>query len=167
MPLELSLQGLEAESYRGSVQMKENDDWVTPSAQRSRNMAAVKRADTQPEVRLRSALHVAGFRFRRDYAMRIDGRLIRPDIAFTRRRVAIFIDGCFWHSCPLHGTTPATNVAFWTAKLLANSARDRRQSEMLTDHGWLVIRIWEHEPIEVAVELVASAMKSHDEQQKM
>jgi DNA mismatch endonuclease (patch repair protein) len=152
-------------SYRGDVQPEEHLNWVTPSAQRSRNMAAVKRANTRPEVRLRSALHAAGFRFRKDLAVRIDGRLIRPDVAFTRRRVAVFIDGCFWHSCPTHGEIPATNIAFWTAKLKANASRDRRQTELLTAAGWLVIRIWEHEPLEAAVAIVASALKSRCEQQ--
>lgn len=133
-------------------------DWVTPSESRSRNMAAVKRSNTQPEVRLRSALHAAGYRFRKDLAIRIDGRLVRPDIAFTRPRVAVFVDGCFWHCCPLHGETPATNATFWSAKLQANAARDRVQDQLLTGAGWLVVRLWEHESLAARVAAVRSAL---------
>ena len=135
-------------------------DWVTPSESRSRNMAAVKRSNTQPEVRLRSALHTAGYRFRKDLAIRIDGRLIRPDIAFTRPRVAVFIDGCFWHRCPLHGQIPATNATFWSAKLEANAGRDRMQDRLLTEADWLVVRLWEHESLEAGVAAVRSAIAS-------
>jgi DNA mismatch endonuclease (patch repair protein) len=100
--------------------------YVAPSALRSRNMAAVKRSNTKPEIALRHALHAAGFRYRKDYPLRLGRKLVRPDIAFTRSRVAVFVDGCFWHSCPRHGEVPATNVGFWAAKLEANADRDRR-----------------------------------------
>ncbi len=135
-------------------------DWVAPSAERSRNMAAVKRTNTQPEVQLRSALHAAGYRFRKDLPIRLGGRLIRPDIAFTGPRVAVFIDGCFWHSCPTHGEIPATNTTFWKEKLVANAARDRQQTKLLSDAGWLVVRIWEHEPLASAMGLITSAVMS-------
>lgn len=129
-----------------------------PSHTRSRNMAAVKRADTKPEVALRSALQLAGFRFRKDLPLRISGSLIRPDIAFTKLRVAVFIDGCFWHMCPEHSTMPATNAAFWKAKLEGNAARDAKQSRLLRDAGWVVVRIWEHESVDKAVEMVRRAV---------
>jgi DNA mismatch endonuclease (patch repair protein) len=141
------------------------DEWIVPSAARSRNMAAVKRTNTRPEVRLRSALHAAGYRYRKDFAIRVDGRLIRPDVAFTRWRVAVFLDGCFWHCCPVHGEVPATNTGLWAAKLEANAARDRQQTQLLTDAGWLVIRIWEHEPLETAVSIVQGAVASRRRQQ--
>jgi DNA mismatch endonuclease (patch repair protein) len=133
---------------------------VPPSAARSKNMAAVKRTNTAPEIQLRRALHAAGLRYRVDYPIRLDGRLLRPDIAFTRSRVAVFIDGCFWHSCPRHGQIPATNTEFWTAKLKANTERDRRQNQLLTDAGWLVVRLWEHELVGVGLTAVMAAVAS-------
>lgn len=131
-----------------------------PSPTRSQNMAAVKRANTRPELDLRRALHAKGLRFRKDYPIRLRGRMIRPDIAFTRYRLAIFVDGCFWHSCPEHGQVPATNVEFWTAKLKGNFERDRAQDLMLESADWLVVRIWEHEQLAAAVESVENALKT-------
>jgi DNA mismatch endonuclease (patch repair protein) len=121
-------------------------------------MAAVRRSDTRPELDLRRALHAAGYRYRKDYAIRVDGRLIRPDIVFTRKRVAIFVDGCFWHGCPLHGETPASNVTFWNQKLSANVTRDRMQDRLLDAANWTVVRIWEHVPIETALVEVVSVV---------
>lgn len=134
--------------------------YAPPSPVRSRNMAAVKRANTKPEVALRQALHRAGFRFRKDYPIRADSVLVRPDIAFTRRRVAVFVDGCFWHKCPAHGQIPATNTSFWAAKLAANVDRDRRQDQLLAAAGWRVVRIWEHATVEDGVLAVASAFRT-------
>ena len=141
-----------------SVQRGGLPAYVTPSAARSRNMAAVKRSNTKPEIALRHALHAFGLRYRKDYPLRLGRKLIRPDIAFTRSRVAVFIDGCFWHRCPQHGEVPATNVSFWSAKLEANVARDREQDRLLSDAGWLVIRIWEHEPLDAAITAVRAAL---------
>jgi DNA mismatch endonuclease, patch repair protein len=123
-------------------------------------MAAVKRSNTKPEIALRHALHAAGLRYRKDYPLRVGGKLIRPDIAFTRSRLAVFIDGCFWHRCPQHGELPATNVGFWATKLEANAARDREQDRLLCNAGWLVLRIWEHEPLDAAVAAVRLALTS-------
>jgi DNA mismatch endonuclease, patch repair protein len=130
-------------------------------------MAAVKRANTQPEIRLRSALHTAGYRFRKDLPIRIGGRLIRPDIAFTKSRVAVFVDGCFWHSCPTHGEIPVTNAMFWKTKLEANAGRDLQQTRLLSEAGWLVVRIWEHEPLAFAVEIVTAAVRSRQHHETM
>jgi len=133
--------------------------YVPPSQARSRNMAAVKRSDTRPELDLRRALHAEGYRFRKDHAIRIDGRLIRPDIVFTRKRIAIFVDGCFWHGCPLHGETPASNINFWKQKLTANVARDRAQDSLLGTADWTVLRIWEHVPTSDALAEVVSLIE--------
>ncbi|WP_278184808.1 very short patch repair endonuclease [Mycobacterium kubicae] len=130
---------------------------MPPSTARSQNMAAVRRSNTTPELTLRKALHAAGYRFRKDYPIRAGGRLIRPDVAFTRRRVAVFVDGCFWHGCPIHGQIPATNVSFWTTKLDANVERDRLQDRLLAEAGWDVVRVWEHVPIaDVLAEVIAA-----------
>lgn len=138
--------------------MPSSCDWGTPSDARSRNMAAVKRTNTLPEVRLRRAVHSAGHRFRKDFPIRIDGRLIRPDIAFTKLKIAVFVDGCFWHRCPVHGQTPATNLTQWQKKLDANVDRDRAQDKLLGKAGWLVLRIWEHESIVAGVTRVEAAI---------
>ena len=69
---------------------------------------------------------------------------VRPDFVFARQRVAVFVDGCFWHGCRWHGTRPQGNAAFWAKKLAGNQARDRRVNRVLRRHGWRVLRIWEH-----------------------
>lgn len=117
-------------------------------------MAAVRRTDTRPELALRSALHRAGLRFRKDLRIDLADIRVRPDIAFTRARVAVFIDGCFWHSCPEHGGVPRSNREFWTAKLAGNLERDRRQDSALAAAGWTVVRIWEHQSVEDALSAV-------------
>lgn len=109
---------------------------------RSEVMARIRGRDTSPELALRKALHARGARFRVDF--RIPG-VGRVDIAFTRRRLAIFVDGCFWHCCPEHGVRPKTNVAFWRDKLDSNRARDAKQVLVLQSMGWSVIRVWEHD----------------------
>lgn len=70
----------------------------------------------------------------------------------------MFVDGCFWHSCPIHGSMPVSNQQFWRTKLQANVARDREQNELLAESGWTVLRIWEHEPLEDAVAVIAAAV---------
>jgi DNA mismatch endonuclease (patch repair protein) len=125
---------------------------------RSRNMRAVKRADTRQEVGLRSALHRRGWRFRKDLLLRFGPVRVRPDIVFPRRKVAVFVDGCFWHSCPIHGSTPKVNVGYWSPKLQRNVERDHRNNITLEQNGWQSVRIWEHEDIEEAVSRVESAL---------
>lgn len=109
-------------------------------------MQANRRRDTKPELALRSALHRAGLRYRCD--LRIDlpgGKRVRPDVVFTLRRIAVFVDGCFWHSCPEHGRAPSSNTGYWSPKLARNRERDRENSALLRAAGWTVIRLWEHE----------------------
>lgn len=107
-------------------------------------MARVRQQDTLPELLLRSELWGRGFRYRLN--QRVQGT--RPDLVFTSNRLAVFVDGCFWHSCPLHGTYPATNKEFWGAKLQRNSERDIEHNQALLKAGWRVLRIWEHEILE-------------------
>jgi len=109
---------------------------------RSQVMARIKRRDTHPELVVRDLLHRRGHRYRVDYPITGAGRI---DIAFTRWRVAIQIDGCFWHGCPVHCTKPKSNQSFWDAKLEANIKRDQRQAEILKNSGWQLLRFWEHE----------------------
>jgi DNA mismatch endonuclease (patch repair protein) len=125
---------------------------------RSANMRANRRTDTKPELALRRALHKLGYRFRKDYRLDLEGRRVRPDIAFTARRVAVFVDGCFWHACPQHGSKPRANDWYWTPKLARNVERDRAADETLAAAGWQVVRIWEHESLEQAVGAVIAVV---------
>lgn len=121
-------------------------------------MLSNRRRDTAPELQVRRLLHAAGLRYRVDYAP-LGGRR-RADIVFTRRRVAVFIDGCFWHGCPQHATLPKTNSDYWLPKLERNIERDRAIDALLRDAGWTVLRYWEHEsPADVA-QAVATAIRT-------
>jgi DNA mismatch endonuclease (patch repair protein) len=108
-------------------------------------MRATPRRDTRAELAVRSALHRLGLRFRVDRRLLSESRG-RVDVAFTGARVALFIDGCFWHGCPEHGTLPrTTNATFWAEKIAANRCRDSIHSRALRRAGWCVIRVWEHD----------------------
>lgn len=123
-------------------------------------MQANRRRDSAPELALRSALHGAGFRYRCDFRIDLPGGRVRPDIVFTRRRVAVFVDGCFWHCCPEHGSKPSVNQSYWSPKLARNVERDARNTPWLTEAGWTVVRIWEHEDVASAMERVAAALRT-------
>lgn len=132
---------------------------VASSEGRRRNMQANRRRDTRPELALRSALHRAGFRYRCDFRIDLPAGRVRPDVVFTRKRVAVFVDGCFWHCCPEHGSKPSVNQSYWSPKLARNVERDARNTAWLTDAGWTVVRIWEHEDIVSAMEQVTAALR--------
>lgn len=108
-------------------------------------MRGNRRTGTSPELRLRSALHRLGLRFRKDLRIVANGHAVRPDVVFTKARVAVFCDGCFWHGCPEHGTSPRINADYWGPKLARNRERDQRNDAFLRASGWEVIRVWEHE----------------------
>lgn len=120
-------------------------------------MAAIKRRDTGPERAIRSLLHAAGRRYRVDLRLDLPEGRARPDIVFTRARLAVFVDGCFWHCCPTHGRKPGVNAGYWSPKLERNVARDRAADEILSSAGWTVMRIWEHEdPKEAASRIIST-----------
>jgi DNA mismatch endonuclease (patch repair protein) len=124
----------------------------------SERMSSARRRDTKPEVALRRELHARGLRYRVAYP--VPGQRRRTiDIAFTRAKVAVMVDGCFWHGCPEHGTHPRSNSEWWRAKLSANAARDADTNRVLGALGWLVIRVWEHQPAESAADLVEAALQ--------
>lgn len=123
-----------------------------PTAARSRLMGRVRHSGTTPELLLRRALWSAGLRYRLQTKTRLPGS---PDITFPRVKVAIFVDGCFWHGCPLHGTRPKTRSEFWSAKINRNQARDLEVDAKLAAMGWVVVRLWEHEVTTSLVECVA------------
>lgn len=107
--------------------------------------------NTSNEVALRSALHRAGLRFFK-HRRPLPSIRCEVDILFPGARLAVFVDGCFWHSCPQHGSLPKANGVWWQAKLEATRTRDRRNGEALQAAGWTVLRIWEHQPVPEAVE---------------
>lgn len=115
------------------------------SAAARRRMQANRRRDSRPERQLRSALHGRGLRYRVDRPLLAAGRRVRPDLVFIGAKVAVFVDGCFWHGCPEHGTMPKANRAYWREKLAANVARDRKDDDALRGAGWVVHRVWSHE----------------------
>lgn len=115
-------------------------DVLTPE-QRRLNMSRIRGKNTKPEKLLRSALHLRGLRFR-IHRKELPGS---PDIVFPREKVAVFVDGCFWHGCPIHSVKPKTNKKFWLEKIEGNCIRDKRNRVALKKLGWKVIRVWEHE----------------------
>lgn len=127
-------------------------------------MQGNKGSDTRPEIAIRSILHRRGVRYRKDIAP-IPGLRRRADIVFTRQRLAVFIDGCFWHGCPEHYHAPRTNSGYWKAKVEKNRARDIDTNRRLLAEGWAVLRLWEHElPIHgVAVIQAALEQRRADE----
>ena len=113
-------------------------------------MSKLGRRDTLPELAIRSELHRRGLRFRVDRAP-LPGLRSRADIVFGPARVAVYVDGCFWHSCPEHGTRPKANAEWWEQKLKRNQERDAETGRALREQGWEVVRVWEHEnPVEAA-----------------
>ena len=131
--------------------------WASSPAVR-RSMQANKRRDTKPELRIRSALFGLGLRFRVD--RRPDAAISgRADVVFPGRRVAVFVDGCYWHGCPSHYVAPSTNAAYWSAKVDGNRRRDATTSAALAAAGWTVIRIWEHEDPVVAAGAIATVVR--------
>ncbi|BAU83526.1 DNA mismatch endonuclease vsr [Streptomyces laurentii] len=133
--------------------MQEPEPWRPPegswasSAARRRNMQAIRSRDTKPERLLRQLLHAQGLRYRVAAKPLPDLRRT-ADIVFRPAKVAVFIDGCYWHGCPEHYVAPKTNQGYWSGKVAGNIARDRDTDRRLADAGWTVLRFWEHEPPE-------------------
>lgn len=123
-----------------------SESWATSEAV-ARSMRSNRRRDTSPELAVRRLLFARGLRYRVDFAPWPNKRR-RADIVFSRLRVAVFIDGCFWHSCPQHGTQPVANSGYWGPKLARNAVRDLETTMLLREQGWTVIRYWEHENAE-------------------
>jgi DNA mismatch endonuclease (patch repair protein) len=122
-------------------------------------MVATSSGESALERDLRRQLFARGMRFRKHIRVLPDSRC-RPDIVFTRARVAVFVDGCFWHRCPKHLTDPQVNGGWWKTKLDANVARDRAYDAALEEAGWTVIRFWEHEEVVVMADAVERAVRA-------
>ena len=127
------------------------------SARTSTRMSRQARRDTKPELELRRRLHRLGYRYRVNCSLPGMPRR-RADITFTAKRVVVFVDGCFWHGCPQHATSPRNNGAWWAEKLRRNIERDRETDASLRAAGWTVLRIWEHENAELAVRRVVETL---------
>ena len=120
-------------------------------------MSVARRKDTKPELALRRILHARGLRYRVTYPVPgLPRRTI--DVAFTRAKVAVFIDGCFWHGCPEHATRPRANSEWWVRKLETNMTRDTDTSRVLSELGWTVLRFWEHEEPTAVADRIEAAM---------
>jgi DNA mismatch endonuclease (patch repair protein) len=137
----------------------ESDSFATSAGVRER-MQRQRSRDTGPELALRRALHRLGYRYR--IHIRPVPTLRRTaDVVFTRAHVAVFVDGCFWHGCPEHGSRmPAANSWYWPDKISRNRDRDVDTTEQLSAAGWTVVRIWEHEPLDEAIARVVAAVCS-------
>lgn len=129
-----------------------------PTEDTSRRIRATRRRDTSAEMRLRRELHGRGLRYGVDRP--VVGRRRRVDLHFPGARLVVFVDGCFWHSCPLHATVPKTNTDWWRAKLAANVERDRQSDRDLEEAGYEVIRVWEHDDVLGASDRIEKAVRA-------
>ncbi|MDQ1203868.1 very short patch repair endonuclease [Microbacterium sp. SORGH_AS_0862] len=132
--------------------------WASSEGVR-RSMVANRGRDTGPELAVRRILHAEGLRYRVDFAP-LGGRR-RADIVFTRQRIAIFIDGCFWHGCPDHYTAPVRNGEFWADKVRSNMTRDAETTATISAAGWVVLRFWEHESAPDICDRIVESMERH------
>ncbi|MFI9160002.1 very short patch repair endonuclease [Kitasatospora aureofaciens] len=132
--------------------------WASSAANR-RSMLGNRNRDTSPERALRSLIHAAGLRYR-VAAKPLPEMRRTADLVFRPSRVAVFVDGCFWHGCPKHFVPPKTNPDYWREKIGRNVQRDRDTDERLKAAGWLVLRFWEHDPAEASSAVVCGAVNS-------
>ena len=131
---------------------------VTTTPEISERMQRVRQKDTSAEFAIRRELHALGLRYRVHVPLKYIPRRA-ADVCFTKAKVAVFVDGCFWHGCPTHATWPKNNAEFWRAKIEANRARDRDTDARVRGHGWEVVRVWEHEPPRQAAERIAEVVR--------
>ncbi|MFC7464959.1 very short patch repair endonuclease [Brachybacterium sp. GCM10030252] len=129
------------------------------SEQARRTMLANRRRDTTIEIAVRRHLHKAGLRYRVDYAPDPAQRRRRADIVFPKLRIAVYIDGCFWHGCPTHYSPPKSNSEYWLPKIERNRTRDEETTDALRALGWTVLRYWEHEGAAVIAGDVAAEVR--------
>lgn len=129
-----------------------------PTVETSLRMRRQRSRDTKLELKVRSGLHRLGFRFRVNVAL-LPGSRRTADIVFSRQRIAIFLDGCFWHGCPAHFAVPKSNSAWWSEKIYANVERDKGTNELLRREGWKVLRFWEHEACDEVVREIANFIR--------
>ncbi|WP_084781101.1 very short patch repair endonuclease [Planobispora rosea] len=139
------------------VVTRSTESWASSAATRA-SMRSNKGRDTKPELALRRAVHALGLRYRVSYRP-LKAVRRTADLVFTRAKVAVFMDGCFWHGCPEHHTVATTNAGFWAEKVRRTRERDRETDRLLQEAGWRVIRVWEHEDPVEAAEKVADLVR--------
>lgn len=132
------------------------DSWAKNPAT-AKSMRSNRSRNTMLELRVRRALHQDGLRYRVDFAPLV-GLRSRADIVFTKKRVAVYLDGCFWHGCPEHCRAPSVHPDYWLPKLERNRVRDRESTAKLEGAGWIVLRFWEHEEVERVVAAIRAAI---------
>ncbi len=143
-----------------SVMSERRKSWASSAAVR-RGMQANRGRDTKPEIAVRRAVHALGLRYKVD-ARPLPGLNRRADLVFTRAKVAVFVDGCFWPGCPEHHTVAKANATYWADKVLTNRERDAETDRLLSEAGWMVLRVWEHEDLGSVVERVAATVQARN-----
>ena len=149
---------LRHESVTGSSTLQGWERVIAGATSRTANMRANRSRDTRPELSVRRRLHALGYRYRVD-ARPVASIPRRADVVFTRRRVAVFIDGCYWHGCEEHAAIPRQNRDYWGPKIRGNMARDSDTTARLEEAGWTVLRFWEHEDPNDVVAMIASVVR--------
>ncbi|WP_258934188.1 very short patch repair endonuclease [Nesterenkonia pannonica] len=139
--------------------MIDDASWAKTPAVR-RNMQSIRSRDTKPELLVRRELHRRGWRFRVAYRPLPEDRRRTVDIAFTRLKVAVHIDGCYWHGCPEHFVPPKTNPDYWMPKIQRNTDRDKDTDQKLHAAGWTVLRFWEHEDPATVIQRIEAALRT-------
>lgn len=122
-------------------------------------MRANRRRDTRPELAVRRRLHAVGLRYRVDFAPLQFEKRLRADIVFTRAKIAVFVDGCYWHGCEEHYRPARSNADFWAAKIQDNRDRDMQTNAKLRQAGWTALRYWEHEPPDAVAQSIVNAVE--------
>ena len=137
--------------------MESNKNRIIRSSESSRRMKSQRTRDTKCELNIRKILHSNGFRYRVDIRP-VSNLNRKADIVFPKLRVAIFVDGCFWHGCTHHRGPSKTNSEWWTNKISSNRQRDRDTDMRLESQGWIVIRVWEHEDPQLGASRIMAAV---------
>jgi DNA mismatch endonuclease (patch repair protein) len=150
----------DAATRRGYVgRMTNSLSWAS-SVGRRRNMQAIRSRDTSHELAVRRLVHAAGLRYRVNFAP-LPGLRRTADLVFTRQRIAVFLDGCFWHGCPVHKHEVRQNGEYWAQKLRSNVARDIDTNRKLETAGWTLLRFWEHEDSLQVSGVIVRAVREH------
>lgn len=146
-------------AVRAKLNLAMSASSLSSGADRHAALCANKRFGSGPESRVSSALFALGLRYFRDRPVHLDGFRVRPDFVFPRRKVAVFVDGCFWHACPDHCRPGKARAEFWRTKLARTVERDQRATALLEAAGWRVVRAWEHEDPESVAQKVFDAVR--------
>ena len=148
------------DEWKMSAMSERRKSWASSAAVR-RGMQANRSRDTKPEIAVRRAVHALGLRYKVD-ARPLPRLNRRADLVFTKAKVAVFVDGCFWHGCPDHHTVAMANRTYWADKVLKNRERDAETNRLLSEAGWTVLRVWEHEDLASVVERVAATVRAEN-----